>query len=64
MGGEGRQRCSKLFPFEPPFGVRALRGWGEMRLGFALKADSNHKKGASKAGKARLTEIPAENAGG
>lgn len=32
-----------------------------MRLGFALKADSDHEKDTLKAGKARLTKIPAEN---
>lgn len=32
-----------------------------MRLGFAIKADSDHKKDTSKAGKARLAKISAEN---
>lgn len=32
-----------------------------MRFGFALKADSDHEKDNSKADKARLVKIPAEN---
>lgn len=32
-----------------------------MRLGFALKADSGHEKDLSKAGKARLAQIPPES---
>lgn len=48
IGADG----SKLVPFEPRFGVIARGvgvGWEEMRLGFALKADSSHKKDTAKA---------------